>query len=179
MDFSHKLYAAFADELANIASSDKEASRPLKILPDFARKHSEVVNTVAAAAVGWNPHTMGFADPEMAKNIMLHHTDRAISDRLKAFNKKAGLPRGLQRHISRLPREESGAVGRAVSYVDPAMDAFVKNPAIAAQLKQHQLGRDAGKSLAQARDEGGVRGFLKEKATRYIDIPRARRGLGG
>lgn len=91
MDFSHKLYAAFADELANIASSDKEASHTSKAL-DFARSHSGVVNHGLASSVAakMHPAAYGIEDPEMMKQIMLHHTDRATSDRLKAFNKKAG-----------------------------------------------------------------------------------------
>jgi hypothetical protein len=87
MDFSHKLYAAFADELANIASSDKEASHTSKAF-DLMSAHSGVVNHGLASRV--HPAAYGIEDPEMMKQIMLHHTDRATSDRLRAFNKKAG-----------------------------------------------------------------------------------------
>ena len=94
-------------------------------------------------------------------------------------SKEAGLPRAMQQHISHLPRDASGAVGRMVGYADPAMDAFVKNPAVAARLKQHHLGRDIAKDIAKAREMGGIRGALTETANRAISIPLARRGIGG
>lgn len=91
MDFSHKLYAAFADELANIASSDKEASHTSKAF-DLMREHSGVVNHGLASSVAakMHPAAYGVEDPEMMKMIMLHHANKATSDRLKSFNKKSG-----------------------------------------------------------------------------------------
>jgi hypothetical protein len=97
MDFSHELYAAFADELANIASSDKEASHTSKAL-DFARLHSGVVNHGLASSVAAKMHPAAhmIEDPEGMKMILRHHADKATSDHLKAFSKKAGAMRNLR-----------------------------------------------------------------------------------
>ena len=96
-----------------------------------------------------------------------------------SVSKEAGLPQAMQRHVTHLPRGATGAVERAIGYSNPAMDAFVKSPGVAARLKQHQLGRDIAKDIARAREMGGIRGALTETANRAISIPLARRGIGG